>query len=127
MQRFLIVCLGGAAGSGTRYLVALWAGQKLGSSFPYGTLFVNLIGCFVIAMVMQLSLDMASFPPGLRLGLTTGFCGGLTTYSTFNYETTNLFNDGATPTALLNVGVTAIGCFAMGLVGLFVARRLVGA
>jgi CrcB protein len=126
MDRVLIVGAGGAAGSITRYLVSQWAGQRLGTSFPYGTLFVNLAGCFLISLIMQLALDIASFPPNLRLGLTTGFMGGLTTYSTFNYETTNLFNDGATRTALVNVGVTALGCFAAGLLGLVIARRLVG-
>lgn len=127
MERFLIVCLGGAAGSGTRYLVGLWAGQRLGTSFPYGTLFVNLAGCFLIALIMHLAIHVASFPPTLRLGLTTGFMGGLTTYSTFNYETTTLLNDGATRVALTNLGVTVLGCFAAGMLGLVLARRLVGA
>ena len=49
MERFFWICLAGAAGTGTRYLVALWAAQRFGSSFPYGTLFVNLAGCFLIA------------------------------------------------------------------------------
>lgn len=127
MERFLIVCLGGAAGSGTRYLVGLWAGQRFGTSFPYGTLFVNLAGCFLIALIMHLAIHVASFPPNLRFGLTTGFMGGLTTYSTFNYETTTLLNDGATRVALTNLGVTVLGCFVAGLLGLVLARRLVGA
>lgn len=126
MERFLIVCLGGAAGSGTRYLVGVWAGQRLGTSFPYGTLFVNLAGCFLISFVMYLALHLASFPANLRLGLTTGFMGGLTTYSTFNYDTMTLLQDGATQTALVNLGVTVVGCFAMGLAGLYAARLLVG-
>jgi CrcB protein len=127
MERFLIVCLGGAAGSGTRYLVSTWAGQRLGTSFPYGTLFVNLAGCFLIALVMHLAIHIASFPPNLRLVLTTGFMGGLTTYSTFNYETTALFSDGATGIALVNLGVTVLGCLVFGLLGLALGRALAGA
>jgi CrcB protein len=127
MERFLIVCLGGAAGSGTRYLVSTWAGQRLGTSFPYGTLFVNLAGCFLIALIMHLAIHVASFPPNLRLVLTTGFMGGLTTYSTFNYETTALFSDGATGIALANLAVTVLGCFVAGLLGLVLGRALVGA
>jgi len=126
MQRFLLVCLGGAAGSGLRYLVALWAGQRLGTTFPYGTLFVNLAGCFAITLIMHVALNTAGFSPNLRLLLTTGVMGGLTTYSTFNYETAKLLQDGATRTALLNLGATVIGCFVAGLLGLIVARRLVG-
>ena len=59
MERFLWICLGGAAGSGARYLVALWAGQRFGSSFPYGTLIVNLAGCFAIAAVGVLLARLA--------------------------------------------------------------------
>ena len=125
MQRFLIVCAGGAAGSGTRYLVGLWAGRRLGAHFPYGTLFVNLVGCFLIALVMDLAINLSSFPENLRLGLTAGFMGGLTTYSSFNYETTHLFESGAATTGLLNIGVTLAGCAIAGMLGLALARALV--
>lgn len=127
MERFLLVCLGSAAGGGTRYLVALWAGRRLGTTFPYGTLIVNLAGCFLLGLVMHVALSVASFPANLRFALTTGFMGGLTTYSTFNYETSKLFEDGATRTALVNLGVTVAGCFVAGVLGIFLARRLVGA
>lgn len=125
MARFLWICLGGATGTGARYLIGLWAGQRLGTAFPYGTLIVNLAGCFLISFIMHLGLNLASFPATLRLALTTGLLGGLTTYSSFNYETTRLL-DGALRTALINLGVTLIGCFAAGLLGLVLARRLVG-
>jgi CrcB protein len=127
MLRFLLVCLGGAAGTGLRYLVGLWAGARLGTSFPYGTLFVNLAGCFLIALVMHVALHVASFSPELRFFLTSGVMGGMTTYSSFNYETTKLLEDGATRAALINVGATLAGCLIAGLLGLVVARRLVGA
>jgi CrcB protein len=52
MERFFWICLAGAAGTGARYLVALWAAQRFGSAFPYGTLLVNLVGCFAIAALM---------------------------------------------------------------------------
>ena len=74
MERFLWICLAGAAGTGARYLVALWAAQRFGSAFPYGTLFVNLLGCFAIAAVMQTSLE-----PSLRSELMprSGRCGAI--------------------------------------------------
>jgi fluoride exporter len=119
--RFLIVFGAGGAGSGLRYLVGLWIGPR---SFPYATLIVNLVGSFLIALVLESSLRVANFPPNLRLALTTGFMGGLTTYSSFNYETTALAAKGAHSSALLNVGITLIGCILTGLLGLWVARRV---
>ena len=62
MERFFWICLAGAAGTGARYLIALWAAQRFGSAFPYGTLIVNLVGCFAIAAVMH-----AALPRGRRL------------------------------------------------------------
>jgi fluoride exporter len=126
MQRLLIVCAAGGIGCGVRYLVALWIGPR---SFPYATLAVNLAGCFLIALILESVLRGASISPNLRLALTTGFMGGLTTYSSFNYEATLLATgtkDVATrpATALLYVGVTLIGCVLCGIAGLWVARRL---
>jgi CrcB protein len=126
MLRFGLVCLGGAVGTGVRYLVALWAARRLGAGFPYATLIVNLAGCFLMSLLMHVALATASFPLTLRLALSTGFLGGLTTYSSFNYETSRLVVDGATRTAIANLGVTLVGCFAAGLLGLALARRLIG-
>ncbi len=127
MERLFWVCLAGALGTGARYLITLWAGQRLGPFLPYGTLIVNVTGCFLIALVMQLALSVTTFPPGLRLALTTGFMGGLTTYSSFAYETTKLAQDGARGAALLNFGVTTALCFGAVLLGLAAARVLVRA
>ena len=124
MSRLLWICLAGALGTGVRYLVGLWASRAFGSAFPYGTLAVNVVGCFLIAAVMHASLATALVPPTLRLALTSGFLGGLTTYSSFNYETTALAQRGQIAVALANVGITLIGCLAMGALGLWVARRV---
>ena len=99
MERFLWICLAGAAGTGARYLIALWAAQRFGSSFPFGTLIVNLAGCFGIAAVMQAASTL-SWSPTMRAAITIGFIGGLTTYSSFNYETTRLMEEGATSAAI---------------------------
>jgi fluoride exporter len=121
MGRFLIVCGAGALGCGARYLVGLWVGQR---SFPYATLIVNLVGSFLIALVWELALKAGMFSDNMRLALTTGFMGGLTTYSTFNYETTAMANTGHTGRALVYVGATLIGCTIAGLAGLWLARRI---
>jgi CrcB protein len=127
MDRFLWICFAGALGTGTRYLVGIWASGRLGTIFPYGTLIVNVAGCFSITAIMQLAASTSLIPTTLRLVLTTGFMGGLTTYSSFNYETTRLLQEGSWRMGLLNYAVTTVACFAAGLLGFAVARRLFGA
>jgi CrcB protein len=123
MERLFWICLAGAAGSGARYLIALWAAQRVGSTFPYGTLIVNLSGCFAIAAVMHAAMALA-WPPALRAAITIGFIGGLTTYSSFNYETTSLLEEGAFGAAALNAALTILGAFAAGWLGMLCARQL---
>jgi CrcB protein len=125
MERFLWICLAGAAGTGTRYLIAVWAAQRLGSAFPYGTLLVNLVGCFAIAGLMHAALTLG-WPATTRAVVTIGFIGGLTTYSSFNYETMRLFEERAMPTAALNVALTVLGGFMAGWLGLVTAREILG-
>lgn len=122
----LLVCLGGALGSGARYLTALWAAGAFGTGFPYGTLLVNLGGSFLLAFLMHAGTATALLPPELRLLLTTGVMGGFTTYSTFNYETTGYLREGAWSLGLLNIAATLIGCLIAGTAGLLVARAVFG-
>jgi CrcB protein len=125
MERFLWICLAGAAGTGARYLVALWAAQRFGSTFPYGTLIVKLLGCFAIAAFMQAAVSL-SLSPTLRSAIAIGFIGGLATYSSFNYETTRLLEEGAPGAAALNAAGTIVGAFAAGWIGMLCARQLLG-
>lgn len=122
---FFWICLAGAAGTGTRYLIALWAAQRFGTSFPYGTLIVNLVGCFLVAVIMHTAI-LTAWSPAIRSALTIGFLGGLTTYSNFNYETTRMVQDGAAGLAALNALLTLVGCFAAGWLGIIVSRHVVG-
>lgn len=125
MERFFWICLAGAAGTGVRHLLALWAAQRFGSAFPYGTLIVNLSGCFAIAGVMHAAL-LLSWSPTVRLAITIGFIGGLTTYSSFNYETTRLLEEGAVGAAALNATATIAGAFVAGWLGVVCAKQLLG-
>jgi|SRR6187401_1432380 len=124
MQLFWI-CLGGAAGTAARHLLTLWSNDRFGSSFPYGTLVVNLIGCFVISLVVQAAVT-SDWPPTLRLALVTGVLGGFTTYSAFNHETLRLFSQGSGGMALGYVALTMIGGLLSGWLGLAAARGLFG-
>jgi CrcB protein len=125
MQRWFWICLAGAAGTGARYLIALLAARRFGAVFPYGTLIVNLAGCFAIAALMHAALTL-SWSPTVRSAVTIGFLGGLTTYSSFNYETSRLLEEGALSSAALNAALTVFGGFASGWLGLFCARLLLG-
>ncbi len=127
MGRFLLICLGGAIGTGARFLISTGVARAFGPDFPRGTILINATGSFLIALVMELSLRTGALSPDLRLFLTTGVMGGYTTYSSFNYETLRLAEDGSFALAALNVGLTVIGCLAAGLLGLAAARALSGA
>ena len=125
MEGFFWICLGGAAGTGARYLVSVWAAQRLGGVFPYGTLIVNLIGCFVIAGAVHAGVALA-WSPTVRAAVTVGLIGGLTTYSSFNHETMLLFGEGAPATAVVNLALTLVGGLLAGWAGLTTARALIG-
>jgi len=126
VAQFLWICLGGAVGTGARYLVALLALRLLGPAFPWGTLVVNVAGSFLLGAVMHVGLATEWISPAWRLALTTGVMGGFTTYSTFNYETLGYLREGAIVIALANVGATLILCLAAGWLGLMAARAIVG-
>ena len=126
MTRFLWICLGGAAGTGARYLLSGWALVALGTTFPWGTLVVNLLGSFLLGLIMQVGVATPLLSPTLRLALTTGVMGGFTTYSTFNYETIRYVQDGSWLLAFGNVAATLAGCLAAGFAGIWAGRWIFG-
>jgi CrcB protein len=127
LSRFLLICLGGALGTGARFLISSGMTRAFGPEFPRGTILINITGSFLIALVIELSLRTGAISPGMRLFLTTGVMGGYTTYSSFNYETLRLAEDGSYRLAALNMSVTVVGCLVAGVLGLLVARTLSGA
>lgn len=102
----LAVFIGGGVGSVTRWLVSMKL-NSLSSNIPVGTLIVNLVGAFIIGLALALFTRMTHIDPVWKLLITTGFCGGLTTFSTFSVEVVYLIQDGklawATGTVLLNL------------------------
>lgn len=126
VERLLWVTLGSAIGGALRYVTSQLAHALFGFSFPYGTLAVNLIGSFLIGLIMHLGLSSTLVSPTLRLFLTSGVMGGLTTYSAFNYETLALLREGPWEVGLLNLVAMLAGCLAAGLSGLALGRALVG-
>ena len=125
-MRLFWICVGGAFGSGARYLISGWVIDVLGPAFPWGTLTVNATGSFLLGLLMFLGIEAGMLSPTLRLALTTGVMGGYTTYSTFSYETMRLLQDGAWMVALLNVGVTVVVCLLGCFLGWGLAQWLAG-
>ncbi|AQS10871.1 putative fluoride ion transporter CrcB [Clostridium saccharobutylicum] len=94
MQRVIYVGIGGGIGAIIRYLITKQSAGLFNCNIPLGTLIVNVLGGFLIGMIMELSVSTDFISPNLKLFLTTGIMGGLTTFSTFSYETITLMNDG---------------------------------
>jgi fluoride exporter len=122
-SRFVLVCLGGAAGTGARYLLATGALRWLGPAFPWGTLGVNLLGSLLLGAVMELAV-LGYLAPDLRVVLASGVMGGFTTYSSFNQETLGYLGRGAWWLGGSYLAGTVVGCLAAGALGVAAARWL---
>jgi CrcB protein len=125
MVRLLWIALAGGAGSVLRYALSMW-GARLLPAFPLGTLLVNLVGSFLLGLLMEVGLATRWVHPELRLALSVGLLGGFTTYSSFNYETLEYLRRGNAVVAWLNLGVTVGGCLAAGALGLALGKWLAG-
>ncbi|CUQ66814.1 fluoride efflux transporter CrcB [Candidatus Nitrospira inopinata] len=109
MIKLLLIGTGGFVGSILRYVISgavQTASQSI--AFPYGTLAVNVIGCFLIGFFSELAESRGLFSPDTRAFLIVGILGGFTTFSTFGNETMNLLHDGEWTLALLNVGAQVL-------------------
>ena len=122
MTLYLAVAAGGAGGAMLRYWMSGAVQGLTGVGFPWGTLAVNVLGSLMLGALMQMSTERLLFPPGMRLLLTTGFCGGLTTFSTFSHETWLLVQAQQWPAAAGNVALNVLVCLAAVALGLLLAR-----
>jgi CrcB protein len=121
MNKIFLVGAGGFVGSVLRYLISSYIQQITKSAvFPYGTLAVNLIGCFVIGFLSQLADTRGVFSPESRALIFIGFLGGFTTFSTFGNESVNLLRDGENLYALVNAGLH----FAFGFEAVWLGRTM---
>jgi CrcB protein len=127
VERFLFICLGGAIGTGLRYVTSGLAARWLGAEFPYGTLIVNVVGSFLIGLIQQIGTTTVLVPETTRLFLTVGIMGGLTTYSAFSYETVRLVQLGAWGQAWINALLTTALCLGVCFLGIAAGRLVVGA
>ena len=110
MQKIIIVGFGGFVGASFRYIFSGLFVKYVSQTYPYGTLFVNILGALLIGFIMEISIDFNYITPTMRLLLTTGMLGGLTTFSTFSYETISMMTKGSyfmgTVNVVLNVSLS---------------------
>ncbi|MBX4909750.1 MULTISPECIES: fluoride efflux transporter CrcB [Rhizobium] len=125
MIQALLVAVGGAIGSVLRYFVGQWALRLLGPAFPWGTLAVNVVGCFVIGVFAELVARKFNASVELRLLLITGFLGGFTTFSAFSLDAISLFERGEAVAGGLYIAASVGLSMAAVFAGLAIMRALV--
>ena len=118
----ILIAVGGALGSVARYLVDGWILDRVGATFPFGTLVVNLSGAFVLGLLSALTIDRSILPADIRAPVMIGFLGAYTTFSTLMLESWRLVESGEVVAGTVNVlGSAALGILAV-LTGLTVGR-----
>jgi len=121
VDSIILVAFGGALGSVFRYVLSTWTQTASKSiDFPYGTLVVNLVGCFMIGFLVQLSERYGVFTSEARAFVFIGILGGFTTFSAFGNQTINLVREGQAWNALANVGANVI----LGLILVWLGRTI---
>lgn len=118
MMKLISLVIGGTAGTVARYALGGLVHRVAGPGFPYGTMAVNLTGCFILGFLASLSENKFMLGPNARLLLMIGFCGAFTTFSTLIFETHNLIRDGQELGAFLNIlasVVVGFVCFRVGI------------
>ena len=124
MIESIIIFIGGGIGSVLRYWLSRFTNNYIGSNFPYGTLAVNILGCFIIGLFMTLFAERFLVNPRLRLLLTVGFLGGLTTFSTFSYESFMLIEEKSFYLAGVNILCSVLSCSAATWAGTLMGKSL---
>ncbi len=124
MDKLIVVALGGAFGAIARYWLGGWISSKLPMQFPLGTFVINVTGSFMIGFFLSLISQRIILHPNWRLLIAVGFVGAYTTFSTFEYETLKLIEEGNILSAALNLGLSVILGFIAVWLGVVAARKL---
>ena len=122
MENFILISLGAIFGANARYWLGGWVAERYGTSFPYGTLLINVTGSLVLGFFLTLATERFLLDPRWRLVIAIGFLGGYTTFSTYTYESVNLILTGQWFMGLLNLfGSAILGAMAV-VFGIFLGR-----
>jgi fluoride exporter len=119
------IAAGSALGGVSRYLLGGMVQRILDTTFPAGTLAVNLTGSFLLGLFLRYALDTPTLTPEVRAFLTIGFCGGYTTFSTFSYETVAMLEDGEWARAGLYAALSVLLALGAAILGFLVARGVI--
>jgi fluoride exporter len=122
--RITLLIVFGAIGTLARYGLQGVVQERTGSAFPYGTLVVNLAGCLLLGSVAQYGLKHLTIPPEWRVGITVGFFGAFTTFSTFSWETIHLLEDGEWMRAGVYILTSVVGGLGFVFLGMRIADRI---
>jgi CrcB protein len=122
--RITLLVVFGAAGTLARYGLQGLVQHRTGTGFPSGTLVVNLLGCFLLGGIAEFGLTHLALPPEWRIGITVGFFGAFTTFSSFSWETVQLLRDGEWMRASVYVLASVIGGIVAVVFGMRLAERI---
>jgi len=121
--RVLLIALFGAIGTLTRYGLQGFVQVRTGGVFPYGTLLINLTGCFLLGLLGQFTMNRMVISPDWRVAMTVGFFGGYTTFSSFGWETAKMLEDGEWLRATAYVAASVVAGLFLSVAGIRLANR----
>lgn len=124
MLDVLVICLGAVVGANARYFISRYVAQVLGPVFPYGTLFINVVGSLMVGFFVVWTSERVLADPRWRLLVVVGFCGSLTTFSSYAFESMSFFERGQWLLTLINIFSNNLLCLAGALAGMALARVL---
>lgn len=124
MLNIISIFLGGGIGAVTRYLISINMAKQIQVNLPFATFLVNIIGCFVIGFLYFLFIEKSDISPALKLSLTVGFCGGLTTFSTFSIELFEMVGNHQFFHAFSYIILSVIICLIMTAIGAYFAKLI---
>ncbi|MBK5278343.1 MAG: fluoride efflux transporter CrcB [Bacteroidia bacterium] len=124
IKSFFFIFIGGGLGSVLRFSLGKWISSLHTYYFPFGTLIVNILACFILGLVIGLADHKQLFSPDTRLFWTVGFCGGFSTFSTFSNETLDLLQGGFTLNTFFYVTLSLLLCLAATFGGLYAGEHI---